>query len=325
MKTKTITQEQLISQFRNSDIAEVFELKKTSDQILWTLKKIKVDFKLEDYVAVSVLASILVDSIGISVTAKKIIYALNPIKNKIHKKSIEGEISYKIMQEGINHIKKITKEKKTKKLEFEHVSQKAVLEDAIRQVRSLRQRRKIEPGLFYIVFVDLIGSSIASSKIGPEENQKRIKYFIKLAKQALPKKPRSYSVFVKAIGDGALFLFTNFEDVKDWANKMDEWCDWYNQACIKNKKPEIYHLYSKKCIHLGEVHFDDQFDPIALAINQIFKIEKEFKKVQLGITDVVKQVIIPRINSGELKAEKIKEVTLIGENVPRPIWNIAYH
>ena len=44
----------------------------------------------------------------------------------------------------------------------------------------------------------------------------------------------------------------------------------------------------------------------------------------MGITDVVKQVILPRIESDELKAEKITDVKLIGENIPRPIWSIGY-
>jgi hypothetical protein len=203
-------------------------------------------------------------------------------------------------------------------------SQKAILEDTIREVNNLSEKKKIRHGLYYIVFVDLNSSSIASSKIRPEENQKRIGRFIELTKEALSKKQRVYSVFIKGIGDGALFLFTNFEDIKDWANKTDELCDKYNQKCIIDNKPEIFQLYSKKIIHLGEVYFDNQLDPIAFAINQLFKVEKEFKKVQLGITDVVKQVIIPRINSGELKADKIKNVVLVGESEYRPIWNIAY-
>jgi hypothetical protein len=227
------------------------------------------------------------------------------------------------MQEGITEMNKILKDKK-KSTQLNKPSPKAILEDTIREVRYLSEKKKINSGLYYIVFIDLNSSSIASSKIGPEENKKRIGHFIELTKEALTSKPRGYSLFIKKVGDGVLFLFTNFEDIKDWANRVDELCDKFNRKCITDKKPEIFQLYSKKCIHLGEVHFDNQLDPIALAINQIFKIEKEFLNVQFGITDIVRQVILPRINSGELKAEKIKEVVLVGESESSPIWNISY-
>src|SRR5437867_13396240 len=112
MTKSPITQEILITKFRNSDLSEVFELDKKSDQILWTLRKIKKDFKIEEFIPVSVLTSILVEALGISVTYKIIPNALNPIKNKIHSKIIEDEMSYKIMQEGISYIEKLSQPQK---------------------------------------------------------------------------------------------------------------------------------------------------------------------------------------------------------------------
>ena len=320
---KTITQENLISKFKKIDTSDVFQFKKISNQILWVLRIIKVDFNIDDHIPASVLTNLLIDGIGISTTTKKVINALSPIRNKINKKIIEDEISYKIMQEGITGVNKFLKSKKKSTPSIKQ-SEKAILEDTIREVRKLSEKKKITPGLYYIVFVDLNSSSLASAKIGPEENQKRIDHFIQLTKEALSRKPRGHSLFIKKIGDGALFLFTNFEDIKDWAKEVDNLCDKFNKKCITDNKAEIFQLYSTKCIHLGEVFFNNQLDPIAFAVNQLFKIEKEFQKVQLGITDIVKQVILPRITSGELEAEEIKKVVLVGESEARPIWNIAY-
>ena len=100
---KPITQEKLISEFKKIDTSDIFEFKKFSDQIFYVLKIIKTDFNIDDYIPVSVLTNLLVEGIGISATTKKVINTLNPIRKKIHKKSIEGEITYKIMQESITH------------------------------------------------------------------------------------------------------------------------------------------------------------------------------------------------------------------------------
>lgn len=319
----SITQDELISKFKKTDISIVFEFTKISDQILWVLKKIKTDFKIDEYIPSSILSNILIDCIGISCTVKRVSNTLNPIKKKFHKKSIDGEPSFKIMQAGIDYVEKLSNQISTKS-HGKLPSKKSLVDDSIKQIHSLRDKKEIAPGLYYIVFIDLTGSSVASSKIGPEQNKERIDHYISLTQKALPKKPLSLSVFIKPIGDGALFLFSNFEDIKTWTNEVERLCDEYNIECITNDKPEIFQMYSKVCVHLGEIHFNDNLDPIAFAVNQLFKIEKAFQKAPFGVTDVVKQVIIPRINSGELEAEKIDEVTLIGENIPRPIWNIAY-
>jgi len=319
----SITQETLISKFKKSDNYIVFEFKKVSDQILWVLKLTKVDFKIDEHIPSSIISSIMIDVLGISCTPKQVVNTLNPIKKKFHKKSIEDELSFKIMQAGIVYVDNISKQV-LKKSKNTFPSKQSLVDNSIKQIHNLRDKKEIKPGLYYIVFIDLTGSSVASSKIGPEENKKRIDHYISLTQKALPKQPLSLSVFIKSIGDGALFLFSNFEDIKNWSNEVERFCDEYNAKCITSEKPEIFQMYSKICIHLGEVHFNDKLDPIALAVNQLFKIEKDFEKAPLGVTDVVRQVIIPRINSGELESEKIKDVTLIGEKIPRSIWTIAY-
>jgi len=324
-----ITQESIIKKFRNSDVSEVYQFKKRSDQILWALKTIKKDFKIEDYIADSVLVDILVESLGISCNVKSVNNSLNRIRTKIHKKVVENEIYYKIMHDGIIHIEKISgKSKKSKKKQQEKsetFDRPKSVKAAIDRVKKMGLDKQLRSGLYYIVLIDLVGSSIASSQINPDDNKKRIRQFITITKNALPKRPRNYLTFVKDIGDASLFLFSNFEDILNWAEKADSLCNEYNLKCMKKYKPDIFQMYSKKCVHLGEVLFSDDSDPIALAINQISKIEKEFKKDQFGITDAVKQVILPRISSNQLIAKKLKKIILPGETVSRPLWVIGYN
>lgn len=320
-----LKQESIISKIRNSDNSEVYNLKK-ADQILWTLRLLKKEYNIEDHIAVSVLIDVLVEGLEITTNAKSITNSLARVGNKINRKNIEGEISYKIMHEGISHIEKLVNKKtstkgKSKKYELNKIES---VQKAIDTVKNLEKEKHFKPGLYFVVLIDLVGSTKASSKISPDENKIRIKQFIKFTKTALPFKPKNFTSFIKDIGDASLFLFSNFTDILDWAEKVDNLCDEYNTNCIKTKKPDIYHMFSKKCIHIGEVHFDEKSDPIALVINQISKIEKEFKKDQLGITDAVKQIILPLINSGTLKAKKIRNIILPGETVSRPLWIILF-
>lgn len=195
---------------------------------------------------------------------------------------------------------------------------------AINKIKKLGEQKSFRPCLYYIVLIDLAGSTLASARLEPDENIKRIKQFGGFTMEALKKIPaRNIQIFLSEIGDASLFLFTNFQDVLNWARIVDELLNAYNQNCIMEGKPEVYQMYSRKCIHLGEVHFTEESDPIALAINQIFKIEKEFKNGQFGITDAVKQVILPRINSGQLNAKLITRTVLPGENYPCRLWDVT--
>ena len=318
---KKISEEQLLKKIRNIDASSIYEIKKTSDKILYVLEIIKTDLKIDSFIPISALSTIFVDVLGISVTPRVITNALNPIKTKIHRQDLEGEISCKIMRDGISHISKIIQKPTTSK----KIRSEKILSSAIHTITQMGINKEMNPGLYYIVIVDLAHSTEASTKLDPTENTNRIKEFIEITQNALPKKPKNFAKFVKANGDGALFFFYNFEDILQWARNIDRLCNGYNQKCIDEKKQDEYQMFSKKIVHLGEVQFDDVYNPISLAVNQIFKIEKEFGRVNLGITEAVFQVIIPRIESGQLSHKLIKKVTLDGEKNPKPIWEIGYN
>jgi hypothetical protein len=43
-----------------------------------------------------------------------------------------------------------------------------------------------------------------------------------------------------------------------------------------------FKMESKKVIHVGEIIFSDKTNPVSHAVNQVFKIEKEFKAGEIG-------------------------------------------
>lgn len=198
------------------------------------------------------------------------------------------------------------------------------VKEAVQHISQLERKKQFHPGLYYIVLIDLVGSTKASTELKPEENITRINQFVDFTKQAWRKtRHPERAQFIKDIGDASLFTFNNFEDILEWSRNVDELLAAYNKECEQLGRPTIYQMFTKKCVHLGEVHFDKVSNPIAFAINQVFKIEKEFTKDQLGITDSVKQVILPRIKSKQVSIIKVKEVPLAGDPNPSPLWIIS--
>jgi len=187
------------------------------------------------------------------------------------------------------------------------------------------QKHHLNNGLYYLVFIDLAGSTIASAKMNITDYTMWIRKFIQFVKDALNFKRRNLAVFVKSIGDGALILFRNFDDVLDWKNKVDELCCHHNNGCKKEGKADIHQYHHKTIIHLGEVSFDRaSYDAHAFSVNILFKIEKKFSKGEIGITEAVKQTISPYINSSKFEISKADEFTLgDGDEVVIPLWKLV--
>ena len=59
--------------------------------------------------------------------------------------------------------------------------------DAILKVMKLEDQNLFRPGLYYIVLIDLVGSTHASSVLGPEVNRERVETFVKSTIAALKK------------------------------------------------------------------------------------------------------------------------------------------
>ena len=190
-----------------------------------------------------------------------------------------------------------------------------ILEEVSSRIKSAVENR---PGLYYFVWADLSDSTKSSEKLSPEEFSKKVNDFINMTKYAIPTNLNNIGYFVKDMGDGGLLLFNNFLDILKWKKILEQKCITHNKK-IKSKELIINY---KVIVHLGESFFDKQKDPKAVALNQISKIEKLFKKNQFGITENVRMVISSRINSGEIKIKKIP-LKSQSKKSKEPLWQIT--
>ncbi len=187
------------------------------------------------------------------------------------------------------------------------------------------KKHNLRDGLFYVVLIDLAGSTLASSKMDGIAFTEWIKKFIQITKEALNTRQRNLAVFVKSVGDGALFLFRNFEDIIQWKKRVDEACRQHNENCKKVGKPDFQQYHHKTVIHLSEVYFDmENYDANAFGINVVFKVEKKFARGEIGITDLVKQLILSEINSGKFRIVNGDSYSL-DENADHiiPLWKLT--
>jgi len=192
--------------------------------------------------------------------------------------------------------------------------------EAIRRVRELHREKILSAGLYYLVLTDLVGSTEASAKLGVDANVRRIERFIRLTQQALGTKPSGH--FLKEVGDASLLVFSSFSDILKWHQKLVRSILVYNQR-ITGRHTAVRRFAIKTVIHLGEVAFGRNLNPIALAVNQIFKIEKNFNSGDLGCTEAVHRTLTSRIAAGELRARKVKSITLPGEVERSSLWRLV--
>jgi hypothetical protein len=220
---------------------------------------------------------------------------------------------------------------------FDHIpsyARRAALE-AIAKVRRLEQEKTFRPGLYYIALVDLCGSTIASQKLGAGKSRMRVEWFVTACVEALGQvELRNYAQFLKEIGDATLFIFSSFGDLLDWARNADKLFESYSAEYeppisddtesdkLNDELIECFAMHTKKVVHLGEVAYSGKANPLALAVNQVFKIEKLFGPDQLGCTDVVADTVRPSLVDHGLSLNPNVPVTLPQEDHESMTWII---
>ena len=127
MKVKTknsITEEEIIEKFLKADLSsfpDVHNYKTKAEPIMWVLWVIKNQFKIKAYIPAGMLANIMVDGVGKSSDVQLIKNGLaHAIGTKVHRRIVDGQAVYKIMEDGIKHLEKIEKkyEKNRKEILF---------------------------------------------------------------------------------------------------------------------------------------------------------------------------------------------------------------
>jgi class 3 adenylate cyclase len=160
--------------------------------------------------------------------------------------------------------------------------------EAIAKVRELQSQGVIRDGVYYLVLVDLVGSTKFSVEHGNDAIKKRIELFIKASFDALNNSRKSnVGLFIKEIGDAVLYLFQHFPDVLRWKAKLDEWLSVYGKL---TDEPFVV----RTCVHIGEVSMDG-VNPLSLGVSQTFKMEKSVQGGDLVLTDSAYHIAWPSI------------------------------
>ncbi|XUX00742.1 MAG: hypothetical protein TUN42_01800 [Dehalogenimonas sp.] len=218
---------------------------------------------------------------------------------------------------------------------FDHIPHYARGEamDAMRQVMKVERSKLFRPGLYYIVLSDLSRSTETSSILGTTLNRKRVESFILRCVECLRYiEPENYFWFVREIGDAVLLLFSSFKDAYTWWWHTESWLDtqnglWSTELSGEKsslKQLETFSIEAKTVIHAGEVAYSDNNIPLALAVNQTFKIEKLFGPHELGVTHMVKTAAEPVMTSlGLNPIRKNRSIILPGSTERTPLYLCA--
>ncbi len=166
-----ITEERIIDKFQKTDLSsfpDVHIYTTKAEPIMWVLWVIKKQFKIDAYIPAGMLANIMVDGIGKSADIKLIKNGLaHAIGTKIHRKIVEGQTVYKIMQEGIKHLEELEKKrnKTRKELLYRSGQQYDVYKDLRKIVSNAKKEVFIVDSFPDVSFFDLYIDSIPQKVI----------------------------------------------------------------------------------------------------------------------------------------------------------------
>ncbi|AQT05222.1 hypothetical protein [Acetobacter persici] len=203
--------------------------------------------------------------------------------------------------------------------------------DAIKRVRQMEASTLFRPGLYYIVLADLRGNTAFNAKYGNAEGDVRVEWFQTAVIQSIGEiSPENYVAFSKTIGDAALLIFSAFRDVFKWSQQLtrnleglrDEYPENLESRGIDIEDDSLderlsdFDLKARRLVHLGEVSYKEQIDPLSLAVSQAFKIEKVFDRDDLGCTQSVYDAVSPALAELNLVAQKNAMVEIPGASGP---------
>jgi hypothetical protein len=213
---------------------------------------------------------------------------------------------------------------------FDHIPHYARYEalDALLRVRDMEKNHVFRPGLYYIVLSDLCRATEASLVLGNDISGKRVQTFILTCVDALGHiETTNYHLFLREIGDAVLMLFSSFKDAYEWWLTMHSWLNgrdsmWRDELDLSRAEQKQFRLEAKTIIHAGEVSYSGRNIPLSAAINQVFKVEKNFKENELGITEYTLLCARPVLRELKLSQNLRASVKLPGDKDPLGVYLI---
>ena len=182
-------------------------------------------------------------------------------------------------------------------------------------------------GVSYVALSDLTGATESSKTLGVEINKQRVESFITASVGSLGlSRPANYAQFVKTVGDAGLFLFSAFTDLFHWWTVMQSQMRLYSYEWGKDRDTALagaFTVRAQTVFHAGEVNDSDITNPVSAAVNDVFKIEKQFQPGELGCTELGRIVAAPFFPDLGLTPEIRGEVALPGSAAPVQTWVVA--
>lgn len=191
---------------------------------------------------------------------------------------------------------------------------KAEASSALNKLFELQSQGILRDGIYYIVLVDIVGSTKYAAEHGNLKLAERIKTFVTYSFNALSaSKIKNNGIFLKEIGDAVLFIFQHFPDILKWRENLSQYLRLSTQP---------YEL--RTCVHIGEVTLEG-VNPITLAVSQTFKMEKSVKGNDIVLTEPAFSVAWPTIMRAYHGFSDYGTVDLDGFKVPVKLHKLELH
>jgi class 3 adenylate cyclase len=188
---------------------------------------------------------------------------------------------------------------------------------AIAKVMDLQMQGVLRNGLYYIVLVDLVGSTKYGVAHGNDALAKRIQSFVTSSFNALNDAHiLNLGLFVKEIGDAVLFVFQHFPDILLWSSSFRKWLS------VFEAKDEKYAI--RTCVNIGEVSLQG-VNPLSLAVSQTFKMEKDVPADAVVLTDPAYHVAWPTLARAYHAFRQTKSISLDGFKTEVPLHELQIH
>ena len=191
--------------------------------------------------------------------------------------------------------------------------------EAIVKVQELQAQGVLRRGIFYLVLVDLVGSTKYAASEGNDAASSRIRLFVTSSINAINHaRLHNTGMFLKEIGDAVLLIFSHFVDVLSWASQFQIGLKAWDQMY-----PE-HPFVVRTCVHIGEVSLDG-VNPLSLGVSQVFKMEKAVKGGDIVLTAPAHCVAWPSLPRAGKAFEPYGEVELDGFSSPVQLFKLALH
>jgi class 3 adenylate cyclase len=189
-------------------------------------------------------------------------------------------------------------------------------ESALDKIIDLQSQGLARSGLYYLVLVDLVGSTKFMAEFGNDAAVDRIEFFITTAVDVIAQvELTNTAIFLKEIGDAVLLIFQCFPDVLKWQIQLEaHLADFAGQSDPRR-------IQVRTCVHVGDVILRG-VNPIALAVSQLFKFEKEVASGDIALSTPAYSAAWPTLARAYHAFEPQGKVALDGYPEPTMLYRL---